>query len=198
MSALEIVAAALGLLSVWLTVKQNVWCWPVGAAMVALYAFLFWQARLYADSGLQVIYFVLQFYGWYQWLFGGASHDALPVSRASGLALSILAGLGVIGTAALGWALGRWTNQAVPYFDSAIAVFSLLAQWMLARKLLENWLVWIAVDVLAIGVYASRELYPTVVLYAVFLIMAAAGYVTWRNSLRATSTAEVGLLPESK
>jgi nicotinamide mononucleotide transporter len=184
MDPLEVAAAVLGLVSVGLTVRQNVWAWPVGAVMVALYAWIFYHSRLYADAGLQVIYFGLQFYGWYEWLHGGAGHDRLPVGRASARCLLLLAGLGTAGAAALGHLLGRYTDQATPYADSTVTVFSLLAQWMLARKLLENWLVWVGVDALAVGVYVARGLYPTAVLYAVFLVMAGAGFLAWRKSWR--------------
>jgi nicotinamide mononucleotide transporter len=183
LSILELVAAVLGLISVGLTVRQNVWCWPTGAVMVALYAFIFWRTKLYADAGLQVIYFVLQFYGWYEWLRGGEGQTALPVSRTSPRLLLGLGILGVCGTAAMGTALGHWTDQAFPYGDSAVTVFSLIAQWMMARKLLENWLFWIGVDVLAVGIYWAKELYPTAVLYTVFLAMCVAGYRLWRRSL---------------
>ena len=190
MSALEIVAAVLGLVSVALTVRQNVWCWPTGAVMVALYAYIFWVNRLYADAGLQVVYFVLQFYGWYEWLHGGEGRAELPVGRASARLLLVLAVLGAAATAGLGSALIRWTNQDVSYLDSTITVFSLIAQWMLARKLLENWLIWMGVDVLGVGVYGYKRLYATAVLYAVFLALAAAGYRSWRKSLRPRPPAE--------
>jgi nicotinamide mononucleotide transporter len=192
MDPLELAAAVLGLVSVGLTVKQNVWNWPVGAVMVALYAYVFFRTQLYADAGLQVVYFVMQFYGWYQWLHGGDKHDRLPVGRASARCLLVLENLGLAGTAALGYGLGRWTDQAMPYADSTIAVFSLLAQWMLARKLLENWLVWIGIDALAVGVYARKQLYPTAVLYGVFLALAAAGYLAWRRSWREEQAAPAG------
>lgn len=183
MSLLELQAAVLGLVSVWLTVKQHVWCWPIGAVMVALYAVIFWHERLYADAGLQVIYFVLQFYGWYQWLHGGGQTDELLPTRAEIDLLGVLAVLGALGAATLGWALRRWTDQDMAYLDSTITVFSLLAQWMLAKKLLENWVVWMGVDVLAVGVYFWKGLYPTAVLYGIFLLMCVAGYLEWERAM---------------
>ena len=185
MSPLEWTAAAIGLLAVWLTVRENVAAWPVGAVMVALYVYIFASARLYADAGLQVIYFVLQFYGWYQWLRGGAAHGALAVSRATPAVLAACGMIGATGTVALGWLLARHTDQALPYWDSGIAAFSLVAQWMLARKLLENWIFWFVIDVVAVGVYASRGLVATTVLYAVYIGLAVAGYRAWRSHLPA-------------
>jgi nicotinamide mononucleotide transporter len=186
-SVLELIAASLGLISVGLTVVENVWCWPVGVVMVALYSVIFWRSKLYADAGLQVIYFVLQFYGWYEWLYGSKGHTPLPVSRASPRLLLALGLLGVVATAAMGTALWHWTDQSFPYGDSTVVVFSLIAQWMMARKFLEHWLVWIGVDVLAVGIYWRKDLHPTAVLYGVFLAMCVAGLVSWRRSLRTGS-----------
>lgn len=189
MSPLELVAAALGLVAVWLTVRENIWGWPIGAVMVALYIVIFAEARLYADAGLQVIYLGLQFYGWYQWLHGGARHDALAVSRASSATLLTTMAIGAAGTAALGTGLARYTDQALPYWDSFIAAFSLVTQWMLAKKLIENWIYWFVIDVVAVGVYFNRGLLPTAVLYAVYLALAVAGWIRWRRSLAGGSPA---------
>jgi nicotinamide mononucleotide transporter len=189
MSPLEWFAAALGLVAVWLTVRERVAAWPIGAVMVALYVYIFASARLYADAGLQGIYFVLQFYGWYQWVRGGAAHSALRVSRATTTVLAVCLALGTTGTATLGWLLARHTDQALPYWDSGIAAFSLVAQWMLARKLIENWVFWLVIDVVAVGVYASRGLVATTVLYAVYIGLAVAGYRAWASHLSARAPA---------
>jgi nicotinamide mononucleotide transporter len=188
MNFLEWFAAALGVVSVILTIRQNVWCWPIGIAMVTLYVGIFAQARLYADAGLQVIYIGLQIYGWYAWLHGGPKNDRLPVSVATAALLAVLGGAGALGTIALGYALTRWTDQALAYWDSAIAVYSLIAQWMLARKLLQNWLLWIAIDILAVGVYTAKDLHATAALYCVFVGLAVAGFRAWRRSLAVPET----------
>ena len=185
MSPLELFAAALGLVAVWLVVRERVWAWPLGAVQVALYIYIFGAARLYADAGLQAIYFGLQFYGWYQWLHGGAHRDLLRVTRASPTQLAWSMVVGTLGTLALGTVLARYTNQALPYWDSGIAAFSLVAQWMLARKLIENWIFWFVIDVVAVGVYFTRGLYPTTVLYLVYLGLAVAGWRAWRQSIAA-------------
>lgn len=191
MNSLELFAAALGLVAVWLTVRENVWCWPIGAVMVALYIVIFARARLYADAGLQAIYFVLQFYGWYEWLRGGAHHDRLTISRAGARTLVTVIAIGGAGTLVLGTVLARYTDQALPFWDSGIAAFSLVTQWMLARKLIENWVFWFVIDVVAVGVYASRGLYPTAGLYAVYLGLAIAGWRRWRASLEAAPAGAV-------
>jgi nicotinamide mononucleotide transporter len=185
MSPAEMVASVLGLVSVYLTVRQNVWCWPLGAVMVALYAVIFWMVNLFADAGLQVFFFGMQFYGWYEWLHGGEGRAELPVRLTPRPLLAPLALLGIACTAALGYTLRRWTRQDLAYWDSGIVVFSLIAQWMLARKYLENWLVWIGVDVVAVGVYWVKDLHATAVLYVVFLLLCVAGLRDWRRSLAA-------------
>ena len=189
MDTYELIGAILGLISVWLTVRQNIWCWPTGLVMVALYAVVFFRAKLYADAGLQLVYVVLQIYGWYEWLHGGKDQGRLEVTRITlrlGLALGVIA---AVATALMGYGLATRTDAALPYWDSAATVLSLVAQWMLARKLIENWLVWITVDVLSIGIYLAKGLYPTTVLYAAFLVLAALGWVEWRKTLKSLQPA---------
>jgi len=183
MGAVEWVAAALGLVSVWLNVREDWRGWPVGAVMVALYFAVFARVKLYADAGLQVIYLVLQFYGWYEWVRGGAGKSGVTVSRAPQRVLVSCIAFGAAGTVTLGTLLGRYTDQALPYWDSGITAFSLVAQWMLARKYLENWVLWAAIDVIAIGVYWTRHLLPTTLLYGCFLLLCLRGYQRWRMTL---------------
>ncbi|MFL6215685.1 MAG: nicotinamide riboside transporter PnuC [Blastocatellia bacterium] len=188
MTSYEIIGTILGLISVWLTVRQNIWCWPTGLAMVALYAVVFFHAKLYADAGLQVVYFVLQLYGWHEWLHGGSKRGKLDITRISlrlGVVLIVIA---VTATALMGHLLATKTDAALPYWDSTATVLSLVAQWMLARKIIENWLVWVAVDLLSIGIYAAKELYPTMALYAAFLALAAFGWIEWKKSLNSLSS----------
>lgn len=184
MSPLELVAAVSGLLAVWLIVRQDMRAWPFGILTGTLYIVIFAQARLYAGALLQVFYVGLQAYGWYSWRRGLGDGRRLPVSRASARLLALLVVLGAAGTAALGTALSR-TDQALPYWDSFITAFSLVAQWMVARKLLENWVVWFVVDGIAVGVYVKMGLPFTAVLYAAYLWLAVAGWREWRASQQA-------------
>jgi nicotinamide mononucleotide transporter len=188
-STLEIVAALLGLVSVWLNTRENVWGWPIGAVMVALYIVVFARVQLYADAGLQAVFFVLQFYGWYQWLHGGREHSRLHVTRVSPRLLLLLLTIGAVGTMALGTVLGRYTDQALPFWDSGIAAFSLVAQWMMAKKLLESWALWMVIDVVAVGVYWTKGLYPTTALYGIFVALCLAGWRDWSRSMRASAAA---------
>lgn len=189
MSTLELVAAIIGATSVYLSVRQNIWSWPTAIVNVALYAVVFYQARLYAEMGLQVIFGVLSVYGWYQWLHGGENRTELRVTRTSRQLGAVLAGIALTGGLTLGLILQATTNASLPILDSFLASTSLVAQWMMTRKKLENWLVWIGVDVLYVGMFAYKGLHVTAVLYAVFLALAVRGYADWRRSMSAASPA---------
>ena len=187
MSPLEILAALVGAISVWLSVRQNIWSWPTAIVNVVLYAFVFYDAKLYADMGLQVVYAVLSIYGWYEWLYGGAGRTELRVSRTGPRLAGLLALIAAIGSGVLGVFLHHATDAALPFMDSFLSSTSLVAQWMMTRKLLENWLVWIAVDVLYVGMFIFKGLYLTAGLYAVFLALAVRGYIDWRRSMALAS-----------
>lgn len=185
MSALEVVAVLFGIVSVYLSVREKVASWPTAIVNVVLYVFVFRDAKLYADMGLQVVYAAISAYGWYHWLHGGRGRAPLPVSRTPRRALLLLPLLVVVGTALLGTFFARATDASLPYLDSALTCTSLAAQWMLTRKYLENWLVWIAVDVAYVPTFLYKALYLTAGLYTVFLVLAVLGYREWRRSLAA-------------
>ena len=179
----ETIAAIFGVISVFLSVRQNIWSWPTAIVNTGMYIFVFFAAKLYADTGLQVIYVVLNAYGWYHWLYGGKNRTELPVSRTSGRVGLLLVGIVIAGTGIIGTVLARTTDAALPYIDAMTTSVSLAAQWMMTRKLLENWIIWVAVDVVYIGVYIYKSLYLTAALYLVFLILSAMGYFQWKASL---------------
>ncbi len=183
MSGAEVVATLLGLLGVGLMVRQHVWAWPVGIVQVIVSAWVFWHSRLYSDVILQGIFLVLQAYGWWAWTRGrpGAG-EALPVTRLGVRAGARYAAAGLLATAAWGEGMRRLTDAALPHADAFILVFSVLAQALQARKRLESWLGWIAVNVVAVGVYGARGLLLFAGLYAVFLGLAVVGYRTWRRA----------------
>lgn len=183
MTLLEWAAALTGFVSVWLTVRQNIWCWPTGLVNVALSALVFWQARLYADAGLQVFYAGASVYGWWAWLHGGQAGGQLIVTRAP---RAWLLGLLTVGTGfgfTLGLLLHAWTDASLPWLDSALTALSLVAQVLMTRKWIENWPLWIAVDVVYVGMYVYKGLYPMALLYAVFLGLAVEGLREWRAAL---------------
>ena len=183
MSSLELLAALLGAISVYLSIRQNIWSWPTAIVNVVVYAFVFHQAKLYADMGLQVIYAALSVYGWYEWLYGGANRTELHVTRTAPRLGAVLTLIALAGSVALGVFLRGATDAALPFMDSFLSSTSLVAQWMMTKKKLENWLVWIGVDVLYVGMFVFKHLYITAGLYAVFLALAVRGYIDWRRSM---------------
>jgi len=172
------------LLAVYLTARQVIWCWPLALVSVTLYALVFHEAKLYADMGLQAVYFVLSLYGWWAWLRGGQDHGELRVTSTSMRARVALLLIGALAGLALGQALHRFTDASLPFMDSTLSSYSVVAQWMQTRKLLEAWLVWLAVDLFYVGMFLYKELYMTAGLYAVFLVLAAAGFLGWRRSMK--------------
>ncbi len=183
MSLIELIAAALGLVSVWLTVRQNIWCFPIGIVMVTLYAYVFYDAKLYSDMLLQLIYVVLQVWGWYQWKKGDEQQN-LPITWLNnGQRLLALATV-LLATAALGTFMFRQTDAAFPYIDASLTATSLVAQGLMTYKKIENWVLWIIADIVYVFVYWQRDLPITAVLYAIFLVMASVGLYEWIRERR--------------
>jgi nicotinamide mononucleotide transporter len=172
-----------------LAIRQVPWCWPIGIGNAALFLVAYVNARIYGAAGLQAVYVVVSIYGWYQWLHGGAGHGRLEVSRTPTAWAAGLAVFGVATSLALGLVLKHRTDDALPFADAAVTAFSLVAQWMATRKWLENWAVWITVDVAYVVMYASQRLYPTAGLYATFLALAVLGFRRWRASMHAHAAA---------
>lgn len=189
MSLLEVIAVVFGIVSVYLSVREHIWSWPTALVNVSLYFLIFRRERLYADMGLQVFYAGISLYGWYHWMFGGADHGSLKVTRTPRVLALSLPVLGVTAAVGLGTLLARTTDASVPYIDSALTVASLIAQWMMSRKYLENWIIWVVADVAYVGLFIYRGLLLTSFLYAVFLVLATKGYLDWRSSWRDTQRA---------
>jgi len=187
----ESIAVAFGIVSVYLSVKEKIWSWPTSIVNVLLYFVIFREQRLYANMGLQLFYAAISAYGWYHWLFGGAAHTRLEVSRTPRLERWLLPLLGVAFALGLGAFLDRRTDAALPWVDGTLAAGSLCAQWMMSRKYLENWALWVALDLVYVPLFLSRGLYLTAFLYAVFMALAARGHVEWSRSYRAAREAAV-------
>jgi nicotinamide mononucleotide transporter len=188
MSWEEVAGFVSGAVSVWLYVRQNAWAWPTGIANSVFWLVLFWSSRLYLDSGLQVVYLVLEVIGWYWWLRGGQRPGRLPVARTARREVWALAGVGVLATLGLWWAMAA-VADALPLPDAATTVVSLIAQYMLTRKLIGNWWCWIAVDVAYVGMYVDQHLYLTAALQPLLIGMCVAGLRQWRTSMRAAADA---------
>jgi nicotinamide mononucleotide transporter len=184
MNLIEIVGAVLGIAAVFLAARQNVWNWPLGIINFALYIIVFYHAKLYAQVGLQVVYIVLAIYGWWHWLHGGADRGELRVSRVGSREAILLTLAFALATPALAIFLARATDASLPLADSALTAASLVAQYMMTRKYVECWLVWLAADVAYVAVFIHQSLWPTVGLYLVFCVLAVMGWREWRTSLR--------------
>lgn len=179
----ELIAASLGALSVYWMTQQKPAAWPTGLVMVLMYIWIFYGARLYSEMLLQVIYVVLQIYGWWQWLRGGKHHGGLAVSRLGlrGIGQGLLMGLCM--TLALGFAMHRYTNASFPWLDAALTGFSLVAQYWMAKKRLQCWPLWMVLDVVYVGMFSAAGLYLTAMLYVLFTALAVHGWMQWRLNL---------------
>jgi nicotinamide mononucleotide transporter len=181
-SPLEIAAVAFTLANVWLAIKENMWTWPTGIISVILYAILFYESRLYANAGLQLIFFVLSIHGWYEWLRGGVNHTELRVRRTTRRQWIGCSIAGIVLTVFLMWLLRR-VNGSAPFTDALTTAFSIVGQWMLNEKLLENWLIWLAVDIVYVPLFIASGRGPSAALYAFFCILCVKGLIDWRRSL---------------
>ncbi len=181
MSQLELIAFVLGVINVTLVVRRSIWNYPFGLAMVVLYGRVFFEAKLYSDTLLQAFFFVVQLYGWWAWSSSAADSGTIIVKRL-GRRERLGWGLGCA-AATIIWSslVTRFTDASLPWWDATAAVLSVAAQIMMSRRLIENWVLWIAVDILSIGLYAAKGLWLTMVLYAVFLALAIWGLVGWRR-----------------
>ncbi len=181
-TTIEIFATIFGFLSVYFTIKENIVCWYFGLLQVTLYCFVFYTSKLYSDMILHVIYIFLQVYGWYSWKYGGVNHSVLKIKSLNNISSWIA--VTIVGAAILGYIMKTKTDASYPYPDAFITVASLVAQYLMIKKVLGSWLFWIVVDVVAIFVYCYKGLYFTTGLYAVFLIMAILGYFQWKKAFK--------------
>lgn len=184
LNVLETFGVLTGLLCVYLAAKNIIWNWPIAIISVIIYIFIFLEAKLYADMGLQVYFLFMNLYGWYFWSRqGGESKhtNVFSISRKE-IIISIISVL--FFTAGLGTFLFQGTDASFPFIDSFCTACSLVAQVFLARKVMENWLIWIFVDIIYVGVYLAKDLYLTAGMYTIYIFIAAAGYMEWRRIYR--------------
>ena len=173
---------ALGILGVGLMIRRTLWAFPVGLLSVGVQGVLFFQAKFYADATLQVFFFAVLAWGWWHW--GKAAGPELPVTRLTTRGLALTLAGAVVATVIWALALRRWTDAVMPWRDAGIAAFSVAAQVLQARKKLENWPLWIGVNLLAVAAYWKAELAFTAFLYAVYLGLAVWGWRAWRRAER--------------
>lgn len=173
-----------GLLCVWCLIKQNIWTWPLGIAYILISIYVFYTARLYADLVLHLFYLGMNIYGWYYWIYGKQEEETeLPVTATPRKQMLFLLALSAVGVVISGTLFARLTDAALPYWDNTVTVLSLTAMWLQSRKKIESWMLWLAIDLLATGIYLYKELYFYSTLYLVYIAMAVAGYLAWRKSM---------------
>lgn len=183
----EILGVAGSLIYLYFSVRQNIWLWPFGIISSGLFIYIFYATGFYADMGLQVYYLFISVYGWYHWVHGSSrDKGGLPVTRAAGKVLIASGGVFLVLLAVIGVLLDRLTDSTVPWGDSFTTAGSIIATWMLARKIIQHWLLWIVVDSVAAGLYLYKGLYPTTGLYIIYAGIAVAGYFQWKKSLQPT------------
>ncbi|MFA5329841.1 MAG: nicotinamide riboside transporter PnuC [Prolixibacteraceae bacterium] len=183
---IELLGAILGIAYIFFSIRQSILTWPVGLLTSVLYVWVFFVSKLYADMGLQVYYVFISIYGWYEWLRGNRSDKSqtLAISRMSFRLGLTLSGVSLLLFGFIWFILKNYTDSPVPMADALATSLSIVATWMLARKILEHWLVWIFVDAFSIGLFWYKDLMPTVILFVVYTIMAVVGFIEWKKEFK--------------
>lgn len=182
---IEVAAAVVSLTYVILTIRQIIWLWFFGILSAILYAWVYEHSGFYAGMALQGYYAFISIYGWFHWSAGTGVTDGnagLPIIRLSRPMFFILTGSWLLLWLSIGFILDKYTNSTIPYWDAFTAAGGIVATWMLARKILEQWLFWMVIDAVSIGLYLWQGLYATSVLFAVYIFMAILGYRQWRKT----------------
>ncbi len=187
MNYLEIFGTIIGLLYLWLEYKASIYLWIVGIIMPAIYIFVYHNAGLYADMGINVYYLFAAIYGWIVWQKGDSKKKELPIRRAPQRTYLPLTLVFIASFVLIGWVLIDYTDSTVPWLDSFTTALSIVGMWLLAKKYVEQWLAWIAVDVVSCGLYIYKGLDFTAVLYGLYSVIAIFGYYKWRKMMEATN-----------
>lgn len=184
LNILEASGLIFGLLCVLFLIKEKVWTWPLGIIYVLISFVIFYEAKLYADLILHVFFLFMNIYGWYYWVYGRVDmENEIPVTTTVLPTLLMVLGISVVGIFISGQLLDNFTDGDLVYWDSTTSVLSVAAMWLSARKKIENWWIWLFVDILATGIYAYKGLYFYSFLYFVYIFLAIAGYRSWEKSL---------------
>ena len=184
MNPLEAAAFVLGFANIILLVRRSIWNFPFGMAMVAVLAFVLFRAKLYSEAGLQVFFFVVQGYGWWLWHRAGGEEHAVAVSWLSARARIAWGVATAVLSLSLGSIMHALTDAAMPFADSAVTGASIAAQFLLSFRRVENWVLWVGIDVVSIELFVIRGLYLTAVLYAGFLVISVMGLIEWSRAAR--------------
>jgi nicotinamide mononucleotide transporter len=184
---LEATGVLFSILYLVLAIRENLWCWPAALLASLLSVVVLFGARLYSEAALNVFYAVMAVYGWHQWRYGGrhAGRSELPIDTWPLRAHVLAVGGSVAVSVVVGWVLRRYTQAAFPYVDSLVTVASIVTTYMVAKKILENWLYWLVIDSVSLYLYVSRELYLYAGLFALYLVLVVIGWYRWRRDWRA-------------
>ena len=188
---IEIVAVILGLGNVYFLTQQKLIAWPLGLSTVSLYAYIFYQSNLLSDFVLHLVYIILNIYGWWYWIYGNKRKNELSVTRLPPLHRWFLTIFVLLGFLVWGYFMKMYTSTDYAYADAFTTVASLAAQYLMAKKKIENWIIWMMVNVVATQIYFAKGLYPTSFLFLVFLGLSIYGFKEWRSSLHQAQQAEV-------
>ena len=181
---LEWIAVATGLLSVWYSMKENIWVYPTGIVSVLIYVYIAYVYKLYADMGVNFYYFIMSVYGWYYWLHPKSdSREQVPVTMNNRTENVISAALTIGSFSILYFVLSKFTDSDVPFWDSLTTCFAILGMYLMARKKLESWIAWIITDLISIPLYFYKELVLTSFQFLVFTLIAIGGYISWKRSM---------------
>lgn len=181
---LQIVGFALGMLYVWLEYRANIWLWFVGMIMPVVHGTLYYQAGLYADSAMNVYYLLAGLYGWIVWLRAPKRKDGGAIAHTPARLWAVLAVVYVAVQGVIYWVLVSFTNSTVPFWDSLTTALSIVGIWMLSRKYVEQWLIWIVVNAVTVALYLYKDIPITAALYLIYLGMAVAGYRRWLRVMK--------------
>ncbi len=184
----ELLGSVLGLVQIWLLVRRSIWNFPMAMAMVSLIGVTLFEARLYSECGLQAFFFFVNAVGWYQWNLVTGDADTVPVTWLSNSSRVIWAVITIALSLSLGWLMHRFTNAALPFADSAVAGASIAAQLLLNNRRIENWVLWVAIDVVSVALYLYRDLFFLAALYVAFLVISVIGLRQWTRATRAEIT----------
>jgi len=180
-SIIESVAVFFSILYVILAAKESIWCWGAGAISVSLYIYICFFAQLYPETGLQIFYLFMAFYGYYHW---NKKEQSLQISEWSISKHLFILAIGAFLTFLMGFYFTTYTNAKMPIVDSFTTVFSVFATYMVAKKILGNWLYWIVIDAVSVYLYFSRDLHLTSLLFMVYTIIAIFGYFSWMKKMK--------------
>ncbi len=179
----EIAGAILGLLFLYLEIKENKWLWPIGLLTSAMYIYVFFVAKLYADMSLQLYYVVASIYGWVLWARNNTeTHEAVFIVRLTKKLFVYLTIVTILVYIVIAYILVNYTDGDIPYWDAFTTALGIVATWMLAKKILEQWLLWIIANAVSLVLYIYKGLYPTAILYLFYTSLAVVGYYQWRNT----------------